>query len=91
MSSVFKDHPPNIVEFYGAALLPSFNSTKMQLFLELMPCEIVIILCGWVGGNDWVRDTIIILICLIFVTWLNKKHLRTSTRLPVIKLNNARV
>ncbi len=56
-----------------------------------MPCEIVIILCGWVGGNDWVRDTIIILICLIFVTWLNKKHLRTSTRLPVIKLNNARV
>lgn len=41
ISSITKDHPPNIVEFYGASLLPSLSvadSTKLQIFLELMPC-----------------------------------------------------
>ncbi|XP_019848854.1 PREDICTED: spindle assembly checkpoint kinase-like [Amphimedon queenslandica] len=38
LSSSSKDHPPNIVEFYGASLLPLQVETKLQLFLELMPC-----------------------------------------------------
>ncbi len=37
--SSLKDPQPNIVEFYGAALL--LDSSKMQLFLELMPCELI--------------------------------------------------
>ena len=42
VSSASKDHPPNIVEFYAAALLPPSEQSPrehVQLFLELMPCE----------------------------------------------------
>jgi serine/threonine protein kinase len=38
LTSIAEHSPPNIVEFYGASLLPHPVDGVVQLFLELMPC-----------------------------------------------------
>ena len=41
LAYLMKYEPPNIVEYFGAAMLPQPNHNKIQLFLELMPCKYV--------------------------------------------------
>ena len=37
-----RDAPQNIVEFFGASILPHYNGNNhLQLFLELMPGECI--------------------------------------------------
>ena len=38
LARLVSDAPPNIVEFFGASILPHYSgSNRLQLFLELMP------------------------------------------------------
>ena len=40
LACLTKNAPPNIVEYFGAAMLPSHtHPSTIQLFLELMPSE----------------------------------------------------
>ena len=39
LARLVRDAPPNIVEFFGASIVPYYNGNNLQLFLELMPGE----------------------------------------------------
>ena len=50
LARLVNDAPPNIVEFFGASILPHFSGNhNLQLFLELMPgeCQIHVYTCTW--------------------------------------------
>ena len=41
LARLVSDAPPNIVEFFGASILPHYSgSNRLQLFLELMPGQL---------------------------------------------------